>query len=632
MLSLVSSVALVAVTAAGARTFGHVLVGSRWRFGHPALQLAAETAIGLLIVSHLVFAAALLGWATPLTFYALFGALGLLALANLRNVDWADLRQGIAKSMPKRAMARLLAGSCAVFGAWIILLARLPPIGFDSLVYHLDVPRQILRQGGHAFFPDNIYAYFPQLGEMLFLYGLGIAGDAAARLFHLLFGLLLCLAIFGFSRKHLSRRWSFLAAMLFVTVPSVVQTLPFAYVDLPFALYVFLALVSVLEYFHNRSLGWLFAAGIMAGGAWATKYTGMQVVFLLMLILLAEHLFSRRKELPVAVIIVPAVAFLIFFPYLVRTWVVTGWPFFPFELGGLSLTPDMNWDAERSGLYMDYLSFYGATGETYSIVDRLLAPLLVFVNARFWVFEAYDGIIGPVFLLIPLLLFRASKPRDVKLIILFSLGYLYYWASTTLQVRFLFPVLPMLAFLLAFGLSQLSELRAKLLTGVVIALMLVSLGLGVRENLTARPWNSTERPWSFLAGNETREEFWRRRIQIYPIYEEANRLLGPDDLVYMVDMRHIGYLLECRWRADFIFQRWNLIRLLDSSSTAAELAGKLRDQGITHLMIDELLTLAPEALDTDQRRLLMEFLNTQAELLASNAGGWPASLWKIIGP
>ncbi len=632
MYSLVSSVVHVAVTAAGAWTLGHLLVGSRWRFAHPALQLAAETAIGLLIVSHLVFAAALLGWASPFTFYSLLGALALLTLAHLKNVDWAGVRRGCAKSMPQGAIPRLLAGSCAAFGTWIILLAQLPPIGFDSLVYHLEVPREILRQGGQVFFPDNIYAYFPQLGEMLFLYGLGIAGDSAAKLFHALFGILLCLAIFGFSRKHLSSRWAFLAAMLFVTVPSVVQTLPFAYVDLPFTLYVFLALVGVLEYFHSRSSVWLFVAGIMAGGAWATKYTGMQVVFLLMLVILAEHLFARRKEIPVAVIVIPAVAFLMFLPYLVRTWVATGWPFFPFQLANLPLNPEINWDAERSGLYMDFLSFYGATGETYSVVDRLLAPLLVFVNARFWKFEAYDGMIGPVFLLVPLLLFRTYKPRDVKLIILFSLSYFYYWASTTLQVRFLFPVLPMLAFLLAFALSQLSRWRAKLLTGLVIVLMLVSLTLGVRENLTARPWNSSERPWSYWAGNETREEFWRRRIQIYPIYEEANRRLGPDDVVYLVDMRHIGYLLECRWRADFIFQRWNLIGLLDSSTTAPELAQKLLDQGITHLMIDELLTLAPEALDPDQRQLLMEFLNTRAELLARNAGGWPASLWKIVGP
>lgn len=627
MFSVVSSVVQVGVTATGAWKLGHLLAGSRWRFPHPALQLAAETAIGLLIVSHLVFALALLGLATPLTLYSLLGALGLLTLAHLRSVGWTELRQGFAKSIPQGAMPRLLAGGCAAFGIWIILLAQLPPIGFDSLVYHLEVPRQMLRQGGQAFFPDNIYAYFPQLGEMLFLYGLEIAGDSAARLFNTLFGVLLCVAIFGFSRKHLPTRWALLAAMLFITVPSVVQTLPFAYVDLPFSLYVFLAVAGLLEYFQNRSPAWLLVTGVMAGGAWATKYTGMQVAFLLMLMILTEHLFARRKEMPVAVVVVPAVAFLIFLPYLLRTWVATGWPLFPFELANLPLRPMMNWDAERSALYMDYLSIYGATGETYSVVDRLVAPLMVFVNARFWKFEAYDGMIGPVFLLIPVLLFRRSKPRDVKLIILFSLSYLYYWASTTLQVRFLFPLLPMLAFLLAFALSQ---VKSRLLHGVVIAAMLASLTFGVRENLTAHPWNSSERPWSYWAGNETREEFWRRRIQIYPIYEEANRRLGPDDVVYLVDMRHIGYLLECRWRADFIFQRWNLIRLLDSSATAPELARKLLDQGITHLMIDELLTLAPEALNSRQRQLFMEFLNTQATLLASNTGGWPASLWRII--
>ncbi|MFQ5743485.1 MAG: glycosyltransferase family 39 protein [Acidobacteriota bacterium] len=634
--SIISSVALVAVTAAGAWTLGGTVSGSgrllrhsaRWRFPHPALQIAAETAIGLLIISHLIFASVLLGLATRVFLYLLLLALTLLALTGLGRLDGADLRRRLLELRPRGALSWLFIGGCAAFAAWVVLLAQLPPIGFDSLVYHLEVPRQMLRDGGKVFFPDNIYAYFPQLGEMFFLFSLGIVGDSAAKLFHALFGALLALAIFGFARQHLDRRLSLMTAALFLTVPSVVQVLPFAYVDLTFSLFVFLAFAALLQYLDGRRLVWAVVAGIMAGGAWATKYTGMQVVFLFIVLLLIEQLLERRKKVSAAVFIIPAIAFSIFLPYMLRTWTVTGWPLFPFQTGGFSLHPGINWDVERSWYYLDFLNFYGLSGDTWKISDRLLAPILVFVKARFWKFDAYDGMIGPVFLLIPLLLWRRSKPKEIKLTIIFSLLYLYYWASTTLQARFLMPMLPPLAFLLAYGLRR---RESKLLRGAIMVLMLVSLGFGVRENLTARPWNSTERPWAFWAGKESRDQFWERRIQIYPIYREANQRLGPNDVVYLADMRHIGYLLDCQWRADFIFQRWKLVRLLDASTSAADFAQRLLDRGITYLMIDELLTLAPDALDAHQRELLMKFFETRAELVARNRS-WPASLWKIVGP
>ena len=53
----------------------------------------------------------------------------------------------------------------------LLLCASLPPVATDEMIHHLAVPRQMLEAGGTVPFPDNIYAYFPPLGEMLFLLG-----------------------------------------------------------------------------------------------------------------------------------------------------------------------------------------------------------------------------------------------------------------------------------------------------------------------------------------------------------------------------------------------------------------------------------------------------------------------------
>lgn len=701
MSSLLPSLLLVTVTAAGSWSLGRALLRRGWEFPHPALRIAAEAAIGLLVVSHLIFAAVLAGWVGPGFLWGLAVALAVLAAARLPLLrrPWGRLdpaygerkdRDGhqweehererpgglLAAVKPSGVIELVAASGFLAYGVWMVLLAQLPPIGFDALVYHLEVPRQMLEAGGHPLFSDNMYAYFPQLGEMLFLFGLGIVGDSAAKLSNALFGGVLLVAIFGFSRKHLERPWALLATGLFATIPSIVQTFSFAYVDLAFALYVFLAVAAVLQYVETRRLRWAVLAGVMAGGAWATKYTGMQVVFLLLLLLLAEHLWRRRRQkaaaaeaggsgdgageasgddvgnasgddargasgdakngpgkdpgtgdIPWAALVLPVVAFAVFAPYLLRTWSSTGWPLYPFHIAGFELDPAINWDAERAQLYMDFLGIYGHGTDVYRFTDRIIAPVAVFVTGRFWETEGYDGMVGPAFLLIPLLLWRVRKPFDVKMLALFAAAFMYYWASTTLQVRFLIPVLPVLCVLLAFGLQRRGW---RWLTGLVMASMLVGLGFGVRETLTARPWDDTARPWSYWAGQESRQEFWRERILLYPIYEEANRRLGPDDLVYLVDMRHVGYLLDCRWTADFILQHWRLEEILESSDGPGEVESRLRERGFTHLMIDEALTLDPvDGLPPAERELLTRFLSTRATFLVRNPVWVSQSLWRI---
>ena len=219
--------------------------------------------------------------------------------------------------------------------------------------------------------------------------------------------------------------------------------------------------------------------------------------------------------------------------------------------GGLNQGP------ERAGLLLAWLSGFGSSAEQ-SLVDVLLAPVLVFLTADFNDIATYDGVVGPAFLLVPVLWIRGTKPRDAHLVGLFCLMFLLYWTVTTRQVRFLIPVLPALCFLLAVGLSN---WRSKLLTALIIILILVNLGVGVHQVVKLDPW-------AFWIGRESRDEYLTRRVSGYPLYQAANRLLGPEDRVFLVNMRNFGYLLECNWRADFVFQHFTLGEALESASSA----------------------------------------------------------------
>ncbi|MCH7823357.1 MAG: glycosyltransferase family 39 protein [Acidobacteria bacterium] len=579
-----------------------------------------EAAIGFLVVSYACFALSLAGLADPVSFGVLFFVLALLGALELRRITFSTITSRVTSSLREArfayAIPLIVAG--LAYTAWVYLSALLPATGIDELTYHLEVPRRILENGGATVFPDNVRAYFPQFGEMLFLYGMAHGGELGAKLYHALFAILLALALYGFSRQYVSWGFALLASALFLSVPSVMVISSWAYVDLHFALFGFLALVALLRYFQERNLSWALAAGIMAGGAWATKYTGLQLLLLLALMVLIEQLRGEGRRLPVAAMATPAVAFCMFLPYALRNWVETGWPLYPFNVGYLALNPEMNWDPERARLLLAWLSGFGSSAGQ-SLVDVLVAPVLVFLTAGFNDIAAYDGFVGPAFLLVPVLWMRGTKPRDARLVGLFCLLFLLYWTVTTRQVRFLIPVLPALCFLLAVGLSN---WRSKFLTALIIVLILVNLGVGVHQVLKLDPW-------AFWTGRESREEYLTRRVSGYPLYQAANRLLGPEDRVFLVNMRNFGYLLDCNWRADFVFQHFTLGEALESASSASDIEEYFRSRVATHLMIDEGLTLTPQALDLRQRTMLETFVREHGSLVARNPLQPGQSLWQL---
>jgi len=579
-----------------------------------------ETALGFLVVSYACFALSLTGLATPVSFGVLFFVLTLLGALELRRITFSTITARVTSFLGEARFAYAIPPIVAglAYTAWVYLSALLPATGIDELTYHLEVPRRILETGGATVFPDNVRAYFPQFGEMLFLYGMAHGGELGAKLYHALFALLLALALYGFSRQYVSRGFALLSSALFLSVPSVMVISSWAYVDLHFALFGFLALVALLRYFEERNLSWALAAGVMAGGAWATKYTGLQLLLLLTLLVLIEQLTGKDRRLPVAAIATPAVAFCIFLPYALRNWIHTGWPLYPFNVGPFVLKPDLNWDPERAGLLLAWLSGFGSSAEQ-SLVDVLVAPVLVFLTAGFNDIAAYDGFVGPAFLLIPVLWFRGTKPREARLVALFCLMFLLYWTVTTRQVRFLIPVLPALCFLLAVALSN---WRSRFLHGLIIVLILVNVGVGVHQVLRLDPW-------AFWTGRESREEYLSRRVSGYPLYQTANRLLGPQDRVFLVNMRNFGYLLDCNWRADFVFQHFTLGEALEAASSTSDIEEYFRSRRATHLMIDEELTLTPDALDLRQRTMLEAFMREHGSLVARNPLQPGQSLWRL---
>lgn len=585
---------------------GHFLSRDRWNFKHPALNLSFSTGLGILCLSHLIFVLVTLRLASRSVLSGLLVLLGIIALyvlAELRKLNWKFPELNLA--------SRLILG---LYTVWMLLYASLPASLTDELVYHLEAPQRILEAHGWVFFKDNVYAYFPQLAEMMDLLCLGTSGETAARLFHVGSGGLLFLALYGFSRQFLTQTQALFSVLILATTPTFMSLLPTTYVDILYSFFTFLCSVALVEYLKSNAPQWIIAAGLMAGAAMATKYTGIQFVILLAIITLLEHFIQSKIERRLILqkdlkylMLMGGVAFLIAMPYFLRNAWQTGWPLFPFQIFHLPLKPEINWDTGRAEMLFYWFSQFGIPkAQQTNLWYLLLTPILVFIRGQFNSPEYFDGVLGPVFLLIPVALWKVFKSYELKYLIRFVILFLYYWASTTKQARFLFPILPILAFLLSYGLFQNSKAWLKI---AVAAGILFNVWMGMKEMISVQPWK-------FWTGKETRESYLSRRLYIFPMYERINRTLKDTDKIYMVHMKNLGYLMKQPWEADFVFDRYRLENMLKSSPTPDEFDRFFKEKQVTYIAADfGLLSSQQLGIGSEAWTLLVKLLRQKADLV-----------------
>ena len=95
----------------------------------------------------------------------------------------------------------------ALYVAWLLLLASVPPVSRDALTHHLAVPRLWVENGGIYEIPHILFSYYPQLLDLLYTLPLLAGNDIAAKYIHMLFGLATALMIFLFVRRRIGAAW-----------------------------------------------------------------------------------------------------------------------------------------------------------------------------------------------------------------------------------------------------------------------------------------------------------------------------------------------------------------------------------------------------------------------------------------
>jgi hypothetical protein len=604
LFSVALALALLALCAAVGRW---ALRRFRLGFDEPLQELTFSTAVGAAVVSVSILVTGLLALLNPPVVVGVLLAWALVAREDLASLPRL-LARGVGYVRSRSGHSAYWTAGALVFGlvAGVLLVqAVAPPTDWDSLMYHLQVPRRFL-EAGRIFVPeDNLHVAFVGLAQMLYIPLLALKSPAAAAVLSALFALLLGLAVFSLAARFFSGA---AASLSFITVWATTSVLLVAItprIDVTLALYLFLghyALLIALDEPARRSRFYL--AAVLIGSAVGIKYHALAYALalgpLVLWLAFANERVPRGTLRALAVFSLVAVAAAA--PWLVKNWILLGAPLYPFFAEGM-LQP---WLASLYGTTAipgsvdpDALRAIGQARMPFNLIHLFTAPGRLTVEQ-----EGVFYHMNLLYLLLPLsVLFIRNK--TLTWLVVTAVGYLLIviLPFPTTNLRYLIPAFAPLTIAAAFIAVRLSNrfLSADAARLLIIALAALSLFPSAKAMYF---WLRKSDVLGYLVGATSQREYLQTGFYLYSqLVQATNERVPPDGKVLLL-FEARGYYFEPAVIQDNVLTNWPFL-----APKTVEDSGCLRSTGITHVLFNGLAVRYYASRGTDPRVFRFDLLN-----------------------
>lgn len=490
-------------------------------------------AIGLSGVSLLSQAAAYLGvYTAPVVAAAVI----MLAIAGAVAAG-RDLTR--LRLPPIRGADRLYVAVAAIALLTALIGALAPETEYDALWYHLWLPQQWLSAGRPVDFVEEYISLYPLSWDLSYGAALAITGAGAAKLLHFACLPLLAATTWRLARALAPGASASLAAALTVTTPTLIWEATTAYVDLALAWYLALVVLALVRYHQTQDRRWLMAGAVVLGGALAIKHLALVAMAIVGVVLVGRELARSRQLVPVfrTAVLFAVVALAVPAPWYARAFVQSGNPVFPDLYRVFGASPVERWDdlTERS-----LTSFKTRFGRERTPAHLATLPWDVTMHGA-----RYGGTVGPLFLLlIPAAFLPGASIRYRWTLVLGWLAYVAVWASpiSSFQLRFLVPLVPILAVLAAVGARRIVDLAGSLSAAgprLAAAALTTLLALNLpffteahdKDRHRGGLWLTHVMgpiPIGVVIGAESPERYLTRRVPSYAAWRFINGRLAED--------------------------------------------------------------------------------------------------------
>jgi len=480
-----------------------------------------------------------------------------IAFQNLKKIDFSKVYPYDLASLPPPW--RIFIPTVLAIALWHGLMTALaPPIEWDTLAYHLALPKLYLMDKSIHSIPWMIHQHWPHLTEIFYGVALALKSDNLAGLFHWFVSSLVLLWIWHTAHVYLNNRAAWVAIAFMGCQTLFLRFSGTAHCDAVLTLFYLLACTAVWRGISEGDWRLSLIGGVFSGFAVLTKLIGIVLVplFAAWILLGQEAKNKRRHHILVFTISSLAIAG----PWFIWTWAVTGNPIWPF----LSrLFPD-RWGA--SVIAPKYVA------NEYWTVS----------NAKQFLF-LYD----PQFYVIPFCLLIAVRwlmkvrfPPFLRFMLFPLIPYVLIFGKTTEAGRFIWPMLPGIILVIAWSAVCLWR-KGWIVAAAASGLLLV----GFVPLIIAQENNALFAVLELRSHHEPdklpRIAFLDKQTDHFHFYQEVARLVQPKDKILLFQEIRGFYLDRPYMWGDPLNQGVILYTLLPDSQVLRQQMG---DLGITHVL------------------------------------------------
>jgi hypothetical protein len=576
---------LVAVLLGSAFGFGAWLLNRIGAPPRPVERLLFFTVTGVGALGVVLLALGSFGLLSPLALWLAVLGCGLLGWRDLRRLPELLRACGRLVSGPGGPPG-LVAGLVLLLAGAVLLLGAFAPItDWDSLMYHLEIPRRFLEEGRVLVPEDNLHVAFLGTFHMLYLPLMAVGGWAGPALLNGAFALLLGIAVLAAGDRFFDRTTGLVGMVALWGTSSLLLVASTPRNDVTVALFIFLVHYGILAFLDAGEKWGLWAAALLGGLAFGVKYHALAYFAALAPVAvwgLARHRKTEGKGMAPVLGGALALFLVAALPAAVKNqWLLGGalYPFFSDPIVPPWLAELLGSRAHPPEVSLDVYDAVGQAREPVTLGALLFNPAGLTVEV-----EGRSFVTNPILFLLPLSLL-VLRDRMVAALLLPAIGYLLI-LIVPIQVtnlRYLIPAIPALTLVSVEGARRLGgrfvepgRLRAALLVAGLVALVPGARGVD-REMLE---------PTRMAAGLGllTAEEYLlSSRVPGFPQYFQATRWVGeltPADARIVLLFEARGYYFDRTVLQDNRLVNWPLLQATEAWDHC------LANTGITHILVN----------------------------------------------
>ncbi len=443
--------------------------------------------------------------------------------------------------------------------------ALAPTTDTDGLGFHLTIPKIYLNNHSFINLPYMLPSNWPFSIELIYLFSLSIANDSLAKIFNLSFGILSSVIIFLFCKRFLNKEIGIYASLTFYTLPIVALESGIAYIDLGWTFFTLLSFYLFYIWFNNNyKINFLFLSIFLMGFAASTKTSGpFYFLFLIFVILFNIKKISKNNIGFILLFIVLSALFPTMWFF--KNYLFSGNPFHPLFN---NIIMARNWSDYNDNLYIEPIQ----TPHLKKIDRFFFFPYYILFNRNDY---------GELTLLNPLLiiglicsLFFIRKDKHIRNLSIIVLFIYLSWFLTSQQSRHLIIFFAIISIITTYLFLSENYFKSKLIIYLLIFSIITSMIFPILYHGKAL---------NFVFGLESRQSYLSRMLPEYDSINFVNNNLSNNVKIMLINVVH-GFYLD----KDYVWSGEDMqgvIRfdLLNSS----DLINKLKQEKITHLMIDE---------------------------------------------